>query len=120
MPISASTMSGFSVGIRAMASSPSPTVTTCMSSPANVISITRWIVALSSARRSFLDIGALLSDARVGAPRDEVDDVLHRRARKEHSFDPDRVQLRNVHVGNDAADHHEHVLHSLLAEQLHD
>src|SRR5690349_14453940 len=103
MPMSASTMSGFSLEMRAIASSPSPTVRTCMSSPANVISMTRWMVALSSARRSFLDISTLLTDVRVHAPRDEVDDVLHRRARQEDAVDADGVQLRNVDVGDDAA-----------------
>src|ERR1051326_5889988 len=109
MPMSATTMPGFSIGMRAQSAPPSPTVSTCMSSPANVISMTRWIVALSSARSSFLGIRALLSGVRVSALRDEVDDVLHRGAWQEYALDADGVQLRNVHVGNDAADHDEHV-----------
>src|SRR5947207_2170508 len=116
--MSARMMSGFSTGIRAMASSPSPTATTCTSSPENVSSMTRWMVTLSSARRSFFGT-SLRFDPRPGVAGDEIDDVLHRRAGQEDAFDPDLVQLRDVHVGNDAADHHEHVVQPLLAEQFH-
>src|SRR6185436_2888803 len=116
--MSARMMSGFSIGMRAMASSPSPTASTCTSSPAKVSSMTRWMVTLSSARRSFLRI-ALRFHPRTHVAGDEVDDLLHRRPGQEDTLDPHLVQLRDVHVRNDAADDDEHVLETLLAEQLH-
>src|SRR5688572_3933847 len=51
MPMSARMMSGWSTRMRAIACSPSPTVITVTASPENVNSMTRWIVALSSASR---------------------------------------------------------------------
>src|SRR5712691_5458827 len=117
--MSARMMSGFSAGMRAIASSPSPTASTCTSSPEKVSSMTRWMVTLSSARRSFFGIDVLDADPRPAIARDEVDDVLHRRTRQEDALDPDRVQLRDVDVGDDAADDHEHVLQSFFAQQIH-
>src|ERR1700681_2606373 len=51
MPMSARTMSGGAASSRSMAWSPSLTATTLISSSANVSSMTRWMVTLSSARR---------------------------------------------------------------------
>src|SRR5437762_13468510 len=103
MAMSARMMSGLSAEMRLMASSPSPTATTCTSSPEKVSSMTRWMVTLSSARRSFF-IDVLDGHARAAVARDEVDDVLHGGAGQEDAFDADRVQLRDVDVGDDAAD----------------
>jgi hypothetical protein len=50
---------------------------------------------------------------------DEVDDLLHRAARQEDAFHADGLQLGDIHVGNDAANHDQHVVESLLFQQLH-
>src|SRR6266850_750679 len=101
---------------------------TLTSSSANVSSMTRWIVTLSSASKSVYGTfvlsdgteircrgGCSLSCVRV----DKRDDVLHRRAWQEDAPDADFFQLRDVHVRNDPADDDQHVVQPLLFEQLH-
>ena len=56
-----------------------------------------------------------LLDSRARVLVDEIDDVLHRRAGEEDAADAHRVQLRDIHVGNDAADDDQHVGQPLLA-----
>src|SRR5687767_511565 len=101
-------MSGRSARMRSIACLPSPTAVTSTSSSANVSSMTRWIVTLSSAKRSlcaihnqtsrmFLSAGGAHSlsvghDGGAGSPfakacSDEIDDLLHGGARAEHSGD---------------------------------
>src|SRR3954468_1656001 len=75
------------------------------------------MVTLSSARRRLYGTVSLsaarqqTSDDRFrpGVLLDEIDDFLHRRAGQEHAFDAHRVQLRDIHVRDDAADDHQHV-----------
>src|SRR3982751_52225 len=90
-----------------------------MSSSANVSSMTRWMVMLSSARSNLYGISDLLHAGADVRP-DEFDDVLHRRAGEEDPLHPGVLQFRNIHVRNDAPDDYEHVVQSLLPEQLHD
>src|SRR5258705_12713177 len=90
-----------------------------MSSPENVSSMTRWIVTLSSASRSFFAIAILDTYPRAGVAVDKVDDILHRGSREEYALDSHLVQLGDVDVGNNAADYHQHVLQSLLPQELH-
>src|SRR5262245_32113925 len=116
MPTSARTMSGGCSSIDAIAASPSLTEVTRTSSSAKVNSMTRWIVALSSARRrvagteelSVIGRGLFRFGPDVGV--DELDDVLHWRAGQEHAFHANRFQLRDVHVRNDPADEDQHVV----------
>src|SRR5687767_9045704 len=118
MPISASTMSGRSLRMRSTACFPSPTTVTWTSSSAKVSSITRWIVTLSSASSNLC---AISNSFRAGpdVPRDEVDDLLHRRAGQEDPLHSRVTELRDVDVRNDPAHHDEHVVQPLLAQQLH-
>src|SRR5215213_1785255 len=114
MPISARTMSGGAASMRWMASSPSPTATTVTSSSANVSSMTRWMVTLSSARRRVCGTFGLsaTNELALGLARfpgagvllDEVDNLLHWRAGQENSFDADLFQPRDVDVRDDPAD----------------
>src|SRR6185436_4404129 len=120
MPTSARTMSGRSLSSRSIACLPSPTASTCTSSSANVSSMTRWIVTLSSASSSLCAIGSDLLDAVARVLGDELDDRLHRRPGQEDPLDADLVQPRDVDVRDDPADDDEHVVESLLLEQLHD
>src|SRR5688572_1294661 len=107
-------MSGRSDWMRAMACSPSPTVSTWMSSPEKVSSTTRWMVTLSSASSS------LCIYARPRIAGDEVDNLLHGGAGEEDAANADLVQPGNVRVGDDAADHYQHVVQPFLAQQIHD
>src|SRR5918994_5188501 len=118
MPMSASNTSGGLAPRRTNAAAPSATVTTSIGSSANVCSMTRRTVRLWSARRSVFRTLRLLAGAHVG--RDEFHDSLHGRARQEDSIDPDRPQLRHVHVRDDPPDYHEHVGEALLVQQFHD
>src|SRR5262245_62473434 len=116
MPVSASTISGAARCSSSIAWSPSATATIRTSSSANVSSTTRWIVGLSSARRI---VGGTLKlpdffRPRPGVGANEVDDVLHRRAGQEDPFDAHRLQVGNVHVGNDPPDHDQHIVEALL------
>jgi len=43
----------------------------------------------------------------------ELHDLLHGRARQEDALDPHLPQLRDVHVRDDAAHHHQHVVETL-------
>src|SRR6185312_16873484 len=76
------------------------------------------MVALSSARRR---VGTfdLSDDAVSGVSGNEVDDLLHRRARQEHASDAERLQLRDVDVRNDPADDDEHIVQAPGFEELH-
>ena len=95
--------------------------TTRTSSSANVSSMTRWIVTLSSASSSVGGHRVTRGSTRgSGVTCDEVDDLLHRRAGQEDARDADRLQLRHVHVGDDPADDHQHVVQALLFQQFHD
>src|SRR5262245_55186192 len=131
--MSARTMSGGAASSFAIAWSPSLTATTLMSSSANVSSITRWIVTLSSASKSVC--GTLdLSDGKTalcssGAPHlharsrvrvDEVDDFLHRRPGQEDPFHADSLQLGDVHVGDDSPDQHEDIVEPPVLQELHE
>src|SRR4030095_6675521 len=119
MPMSARTISGLSAAILATASSPSLAVSTCTSSPEEVSSMTRCILTLSSARSSFFEFMPLNANPGPRVPRDEIHNLLHRCAGQENPFDADRIQLRDVHVRNNAADHDQHVVETLFAQQLH-
>ena len=93
---------------------------TVMSSSANVSSMTRWIVTLSSASRSLCGTRLHLLDARTGrCSLMKSTMLLHRAARQEDPLDAHRLQLRDVDVRDDAADHDEHVVQPLLLQQLH-
>jgi hypothetical protein len=46
-------------------------------------------------------------------------DVRHGAARPEDAPDADRLQLRDVHVRDDPADHHQHVVEPLLPHEFH-
>src|SRR5687767_4093954 len=105
-------MSGRSDWIRSIACLPSPTAMTRTSSSANVSSITRWIVTLSSASSSLCGMGTHVFG-------DECDDRLHRGTRQEDAGDTHLSQAGDVHVGNDAADHDQDVGQSALLQQLH-
>src|SRR5687767_76886 len=72
------------------------------------------MVTLSSASSS------LCMNACAYVAVDEVDDVLHRGARQENALDAHLFKLRDVHVGDDAADDDEHVVQALLMQELHD
>src|SRR5262245_21708021 len=113
-------MSGRSLSTRSIACLPSPTASTCTSSSANVSSMTRWIVTLSSASSSLCAMASDLLDAGARVLVDEGDDLLHRRPGQEDPFHPDLAQPRNVDVRDDAPDDDEHVVEALLFEQLHD
>src|SRR6478735_12087016 len=119
MPTSARMMSGGSAPILAIASLPSATVTTRMFSSANVSSITRRIVRLSSARSSVGGTSDLLH-ARPYVGLDEIDDVLHRATGKEDALHAHVAQLGDIDVGDDPAEHQQHVLESARLQQLHD
>src|SRR5215218_5063938 len=98
MPTSASTISGGSLRIRSIACRPSPTTATVTSSSAKVSSMTRWMVTLSSARRSLSGMDLNVLDARPDVRRDEVDDLLHGCARKEDALHAHFAQPGNIHV----------------------
>src|SRR5689334_3022044 len=101
-------MSGRAAAIFSIACRPSPTLITWIGSPAKVSAITRWTVMLSSARRrvrmcratrayrpdaarpTASAVAGLRRDGSYSGPgvgRDEVDDVLHRRAGDEDALD---------------------------------
>src|SRR5690349_19095776 len=130
MPTSTRTMSGGIESSRAMAWSPSLTATTSMSSSANVSAMTRWIVTLSSARRRVCGTLGLYrtngtrglggSGSNTGICVDEVDDFPHGRARQEDPLDAHLVKFRDIHVGDDAPYHHQHVVEPPGGQQFHD
>ncbi|SVA23848.1 uncharacterized protein METZ01_LOCUS76702 [marine metagenome] len=47
------------------------------------------------------------------------DDILYRRAWLEHTMDTYFLQPWQVYIGDDAPNDHEHIVKSLLAQQLH-
>src|SRR5690348_2415337 len=49
---------------------------------------------------------------------DERNDVVHRGARLEHGGNAGLLQILNIHVGNDAADQQEHVVHFVLLQKV--
>src|SRR5215216_1329583 len=103
-------MSGQSLSIHWTARRPSLTETTWMSSWANVSSITRWIVTLSSARRSVFDIACLWClDAWLHGAPDEINDLLHRAPRRKDTCDADRLQRLHIRVRDDSADKDAHI-----------
>src|SRR5688500_4948773 len=104
MPTSARTMSGRSAlaSIRSIASRPLLTETTRTCSSANVSSMTRRMVTLSSARSSVWAISDCFC-YRPHVPVYVVDDVLHGASGQKNAFDAHFLQLRDVDVRDDAA-----------------
>src|SRR5688572_22787842 len=102
--------------------------TSCSGWSAKVISTTRRVMRLSETTRT-LGVATLMGSiprapagaisgpsarrARPGVRADEVDDRLHGGARDEHTGNPERVQFREILVGNDPANHHLHVVEPL-------
>ena len=81
--------------------------------------MTRWIVTLFVGEKKICEAWLYTCSTRADVGRDEIDDVLHRRAGQEHSPDAHFTQLRDVDVRNDPADDHQHVVHSFFPEQFH-
>src|SRR5262249_29164021 len=81
----------------------------------------RWLgqeTRLYRIKRS--SVPCLYFGARTYVRVDEVDDLLHGAAGQEDSADADLLQLRDVHVGDDAADDDEDIAEPLVPQQLHD
>src|SRR5262245_54241932 len=90
------------------------------SSLANVSSMTRWMVTLSSASSNVARIRLKRSSAGVNVLMDELDDLLHRAAGQKDSCNPDFLQFGDVDIGNDPADQNGHVVQPFLTKQFHD
>ena len=58
--------------------------------------------------------------ARLDVGANELDDIVHGSARLENGGDAGFFEIFHVLVGNDAADHYQHVVHLVLLEQVHD
>ena len=129
--MSARTMSGGRRSRRAIAWSPSLTATTCdvfvgerqLDDALNgdaVVGQEQGMRHLGSIGRSDAELQAVTPQTRaralalmkstiscIGVPGRKI------------ALDADRLQLRDVDVGNDAADHHQHIVEPLLLQQLH-
>src|SRR6187401_2703029 len=78
------------------------------------------MVTLPSASRS--DLVVAMSDSLcpwLNVLIDEIDNLLHRAPRQENAGDAHFLELRDIDVGNDAADQDTHVLEAALLEQFH-
>src|SRR5688572_19936779 len=104
-------MSGRSDGasMRAIASRPLLTETTRTRSSANVSSMTRRMVTLSSARSSVWAISDWFC-YRPDVPIYVVDDLLHRAAGQKDAFYAHFLEFRDVDVGDDAAHQYQHIV----------
>jgi hypothetical protein len=51
---------------------------------------------------------------------DELDNVVHGSAWLKNCRNPDLLQARDILIGNDATHQHQHVIHLILLEQIHD
>src|SRR5262249_43472006 len=60
----------------------------------------------------------LLSMDRLAAPAEKCHDIVQRRAGAEDAGHPHGLQLGNVRLGNDAADHDAHMLQLSVAQKL--